>query len=244
LLISSSGGVIGLEMWDWRSTEPPAAIERAFSFEVSPDRRSLATLNLDVNVGGDADAVRVYDLTDLERFSEFPINDEQLLPTVFHFSPHDGILAARAAGYDAYLVNFWDLASTDLVAAWEYDQEYDETGMDLDLNSAGFTPDGYFLIMHYGELATEEAQPEALWQCGFALADVGSNQIFFHSLPMPIEECEGSEYLYILFGLGGKPFVLSPDGRYIVVEDGFGSLRVWGIDAGLPSVPPTCSGDC
>jgi hypothetical protein len=225
-------------------------IEPGFGFGVSPDGASLATLNFGVSAGDDPAAVRVYDLTDLDSFSEFEINLDQPIPTVFHFSPDGGMIAGRPAGFDAYLVNFWDLASTDLLASWAYDQEYDETGMDLDLNSAGFTPEGYFLIMRYGELTTAEAQPEAtgleyaLWQCGFALAAVEARQLFYHSLPMPLEECEGPEYLYLLFGMGGKPFVLSPDGRFIVAEDSLGSLRVWGIDSSLPAVPPECSGDC
>jgi len=30
----------------------------------------------------------------------------------------------------------------------------------------------------------------------------------------------------------------------IAADDGFGNLRVWGIDAGLPAITPECSGDC
>ena len=250
MLIANSGGVIGLELWDWRSADLLAMIERGFGFGVSPDGGSLATLNFGESFGDDADAIRVYDLTDLDSFSEFPIDLDQPIPTIFHFSPDGGMIAGRPAGFGAFHVNFWDIASTDLVASWDYDREFDQTGMDLELNSPGFTPEGYFLVTRFGELNTPEAQPEAtgleaaLWQCGFALADVAADQIFYHSLPMPIEECEGPEYLYLLFGLGGSPQILSPDGRFIAAEDGWGSLRVWGINASLPAVPPECSGDC
>ena len=41
-----------------------------------------------------------------------------------------------------------------------------------------------------------------------------------------------------------QPQILSPDGRLIAADDGFGNLRVWGIDASLPALPPECSGAC
>jgi len=117
------------------------------------------------------------------------------------------------------------------------------------LNSGGFTPDGYFLLTRYGKLSAPEAQPaatglsEPLYACGFALADMESDQTFF-SPPMLYDECTGPKYMY---DMGIREFTqqyLSPDGRFIAADDGFGNLRLWGIDSSLPVIPPQCSGEC
>jgi hypothetical protein len=122
-------------------------------------------------------------------------------------------------------------------------------GVLYDLNSGGFTPDGYFLLTRVGQLTASEAQPAVtglsapLWACGFALADIEADRIFF-SPPMLYDACTGPEYLYDMAGRGIQPQILSPDGRFIAADDGFGNLRLWGIDSSLPAIPPGCSGEC
>ena len=104
------------------------------------------------------------------------------------------------------------------------------------------------MLNRVGELLAPEAQPEAtgldeiLWECGFALADVEMNQVFYISHPMRYSECIGPEYMHFDFLI--EPLILSPDGRFIAGENGSGSLRLWGIDPSLPAVEPACYGDC
>ena len=235
-----------LSLWDWRSSEPPILIDRARGVGISPDSHSLVTTNFGTQAGDEADAIRIYDLAQLDQFSEIPL-DGQLPPYYFSFNPRNGWISGTEADFPA-VTNFWNPSTLDLVGSLDWDQEFDETGMLYDLNSGGFTPDGYFVLNRSGELLAPEAQPEAtgldeiLWECGFALADMESNQIFFTSHPMIYDECIGPENMYIIGG--SEPLILSPDGRFIAGEDGLGSLRLWGIDASLPAVEPTCYGDC
>jgi WD40 repeat protein len=237
-----SGANFQLQLWDWQAAEPLSLIDRVYGFGISPDSKSLVTF-----VFGDTETVRVYDLADVNSSVEVAL-EGQFRPTVFHFNPRSGMMASAGMGIDAYLVNFWDLANRELVGSMAFDEVFDETGILYNLDSGGFTPDGYFLFTRSGELSAAEAQPdstdlsEPLWECGFALLDVEANQVFTHSEPMMYSECEGPEYMYLIFG--SKSQRLSPDGRFIVGEDGLGLLRVWGIDASLPAVPPACLGDC
>jgi hypothetical protein len=204
------------------------------------------TTNYGRQAGDEADAVRIYDLEELDQFAEIPL-DGELPPYYFSFNPHNGWISGTEAVFPS-VTNFWNSSTLGLVASLDWDQEFDETGMLYDLNSGGFTPDGYFVLIRSGELLAPEAQPEAtgldeiLWECGFALADVQANQIFYNSHPMLYDDCVGPENMYIIGG--SEPLILSPDGRFIAGEDGFGSLRLWGIDASQPALAPECSGDC
>ena len=246
LLISSFARAFQLSVWDWRSSEPPILIDRTRAFGVSPDGRSLVTTSFGSQVGDEA-RIRIYDLTQLDQFTEIALEDEQLPPLYFSFNPTNGWISGTDSKL-AVAANFWDTAGLSLVATLFSDQEYEATGMFYDLNSGGFTPDGYFVLNRIGELLAPEAQPEAtgldeiLWECGFALADVEMNQVFYTSHPMLYNECVGPEYMYLDFVY--EPLILSPDGRFIAGEDGLGSLRLWGIDASLPAVEPACYGDC
>lgn len=231
-----------LDLWDWQAAELLNTIEQTYGFGISPDGGRLATFNF-----GGEEEISVYELAQLDSFVTVAL-EGQFRPTVFHFNPLNGMMASAGVGIDAYLVNFWDLANRELVGSMAFDEVFDETGILYNLDSGGFTPDGYFLFTRSGELSAAEAQPDAtglsepLWECGFALLDVEANQVFAHSEPTMYSECEGPEYMYLIFG--SKSQRLSPDGRFIVGEDGLGLLRVWGIDASLPAVPPTCFGDC
>ena len=246
LLISSFASAFQLSVWDWRSSEPPILIDRTRAFGVSPDGRSLVTTSFGSQVDDEA-RIRIYDLAQLDQFTEIALEDEQLPPLYFAFNPTNGWISGTESKL-ATAANFWDTASLELVGSLDWDQEYDETGILYDLNSGGFTPDGYFVLNRSGELLTPEAQPEAtgldeiLWECGFALADVAANQIFYISHPMLFDECTTPPYMYIYSG--SEPLILSPDGRFIAGEDGLGSLRLWGIDASLPAQEPACYGDC
>lgn len=230
-------------IWDWRSSELQTTFDQAFRFAISPDGAGLL-----ITYFGPADAlvIRIYDLAQLDQFLEISL-EGQVTPADFSFNPINGWISGTEAQLPS-VANFWDPASQSLVASLDYDQEYDETGMLYDLNSGGFTPDGYFLVNRSGELLAPEAQPEAtgleetLWECGFALADVEANQIYYTSHPMLSDECFGPPYMYLSYL--GQPLILSPDGRFIAGDDGFGSLRLWGIDPSLPAVKPACYGDC
>lgn len=243
MLISGSRSGFELQLWDWRSSELLTTIEPHIGIGISPDGRSLATLHL---VNYPNYKVRVYDLAQLDSFVEIP-QAGQYAPTEFSFNPLNGWLSSVEFGSNSYLANFWDTESIELVAALDFNREF-EAGVLYDLNSGGFTSEGYFLLTRYGQLTAAEAQPEAtglsetLWACGFALADMEANQIFF-SLPMLYDECTGPEFIYDM-GATYQAKILSPDGRFIAADDGFGNLRVWGIDANLPAIPPECSGDC
>lgn len=134
-------------------------------------------------------------------------------------------------------------------ASFSFATKSNSFGVLYSLNSGGFTGDGYFLLTRYGQLSAPEAQPtatglsEPLWACGFALSDIEADRIFF-SPPMLYDECAGPQYMYGMGGRGVQPQILSPDGRFIAADDGFGNLRLWGIDSSLPARPPECSGEC
>jgi len=245
-LISNYASTFQVLIWNWRSTEPPVVIDRTRAFGISPDGGRLVTTSFG-DQAGDAARIRNYDLAQLDQFTEIPLDDQPVPPYYFSFNSHSGWISGTEAQFPA-VANFWDPTTLELAASLAWDREYEETGMLYDLNSGGFTPDGYFVLNRAGELLAPEAQPEAtgldeiLWECGFALADVEMNQVFYTSHPMPYNECIGSDYMYFDFLI--EPLILSPDGRFIAGEDGFGSLRLWGIDASLPAVEPECYGEC
>ncbi len=239
LLISGYVFTFQLSVWDWRSSEPPALIDRAFGFDISPDSRNLVTINYGTQVGDNADAIRIYDLAQLDQFSEIPL-DGQLAPSYLSFNPQNGWISGAEVAFPV-ITNFWDSVSQSLVGSLGFDQEFDANGMLYDLNAGGFTPDGYFLLMRYGQLLTADAQPDATglsepqMQCGFALADVETNQVFYSPERMLYDDCIGPEHMYIM--LGSETLILSPDGRFIAGDD-LSTLRVWGIDASLSAVVP------
>lgn len=240
-----SGGGRQLQVWDWRSSEHLKMIERVYGIGISLDSRRLVTFNSidDPSV----DVIRVYDLPQADTFSVIPLAG-QWKPTEFSFNPRNGWLSSVEVGADSYLANFWNLTSVSIAAVFDYKRDYERLGVLYYLAGGGFTPDGYFLLTRYGQLTAPEAQPattglsEPLYACGFALADMESDQTFF-SLPMLYEECTGPGYMYDM-GNRYTQQLLSPDGRFIAADDGFGNLRLWGIDSSLPAIPPECSGNC
>lgn len=239
-----TGGGFQLQLWDWRSSVLLKTIDRVIGIGISPDSRSLVTLHL----ANEPDAIRVYDLAQTDRFSEIPLAG-QSAPTEFSFNPQNGWLSSVEVGSNSYQANFWNPASNSVVAVFDFKQDWDRFGVLYSLNSGGFTADGYFLLTRYGQLTAPEAQPEAtglsepLYACGFALADIEADRIFF-SPPMLYDECTGPQYMYDMGGRGIQPQILSPDGRFIAADDGFGNLRLWGIDSSLTAMPPECSGEC
>ena len=128
-----------------------------------------------------------------------------------------------------------------MVDSFAWDEGFEERGFLYDLNSGGFTADGYFLLGQEGPSAGPEtnANGEELEECSFALFDIQAHQIYFVSNPMTSEECN-TTYVYS----GTRTLVLSPDGRFIAGEAGDGVLKLWGIDADLPTVEPACHWDC
>ncbi len=233
-----SGGGLQLQLWDWSSLALLSTIERiVFGIGISPDSRSLVTLHF---AGSIPDAIRVYDLPQVDRFSEIPLYSFE-----FSFNPRNGWMSSMGHGANA---SFWDPVTNAVVATLDFMREWEQANVLYDLSSGGFTPSGYFLLTRIGQLSAPEAQPEAtglsetLWACGFALADMEANQTFF-SLAMLYDECAGPEYMYDM-GLNHLPQILSPDGRFIAADDAFGNLRVWGIDASQPGIAPECFGDC
>jgi WD40 repeat protein len=241
LLVSAGGPQ--LQLWDWRSSELRKTIENVFGLGLSPNSPSLATLHLSSQGVG---RIRIYDLTQNDAFIEIPPDSQVPQPTEFSFDPKSGWLATIDRAY-ASQVDFWDLESKSVAATFDLQRDYDGMGV-LYFPTDDFTPDGYFLVLRSGPLTTPEAQPnatglsEALWACGFALIDIGADRTFFTG-PMLYDDCAGPPYLYDMTGKGSMQ-VLSPDGGYIAADDGFGSLRVWGIDPSMPPMPPECSGDC
>jgi len=239
-----SGGGFQLQLWNWRTSVLLKTIDRVIGIGISPDGLSLVTLHL-VN---EPDAIRVYDLGQNDRFYEIHLAG-QYGPTEFSFNPQNGWMSSVEVGSNSYLVNFWNLGSKSLAATFDFKRDYDRFGVIYSLNSGGFTPDGYFLLSRYGKLTAPEAQPAAtglsgpLWACGFALADMESGQTFF-SPPMLYDECTGPQYMYDMGSRGIQPQILSPDGRFIAADDGYGNLRLWGVDSSLPAIPPECSGGC
>ena len=239
-----SGGDFQLQLWDWRSSALLTTIDRVIGIGISPDGLSMVTLHL----ANEPDAIRVYDLAQTDRFSEIPLAG-QYGPTEFSFNPQNGWLSSVEVGSNSYQANFWNPKSNFVAATFDFQRDWERFGVLYSLNSGGFTPDGYFLLTRYGQLTAPEAQPAAtgrskpLWACGFALADIEADRIFF-SLPMLYDECTGPKYMYDMGGRGVQPQILSPDGRFIAADDGFGNLRLWGIDSSLPPRPPECSGEC
>jgi WD40 repeat protein len=245
-LLSGFGGGFQLSLWDWRSSDAPTLINRTRAFGISPDGQSLVTTSFG-DQAGDLARIRIYELSQLDHFIEIPLDLTQTPPFYFSFDPISGWISTTEADFPVQ-VNFWDPASQSLAASVESIQEFEQTGMYYDLNSGGFTADGYFMLNRSGELLAAEAQPEAtgqdeiLWECGFALMDVERNQLFYVNHPMPYEDCSTSPYVYLVFL--NEPLILSPDGRFIAGDDGFGALHVWGIDPSMPAVEPACYGDC
>jgi hypothetical protein len=231
--------VVGADVsvWDWRSAELVTTIEDVVGVSISPDGRSLATNT----VGNeDGDTVRIYDLTQEDTYSEF-VPGDQFRPEHIYFDPNNGWIATVEEAIDAIVANFWDPQSYELFDSFAFDESFDERGFLYDLNSGGFTPDGYFLLTENGP--TAELQTDAngveLEECGFALADIEADQIYYVSDPMTFDECDAAYVIY-----GNKSLILSQDGRYVAGEGGWGVLHVWGIDPSLPPVEPACYGDC
>jgi WD40 repeat protein len=242
--ISINGVPFQVLIWDWLSLALQTTFDPAGRFGISPDGKSLVITYFAPQAT--EWVIRIYDLAQLDQFLEIPL-EGQVTPADFSFNPTNGWISGSEAVFPV-VTNFWNPSTLGLVANLDWDQEYDETGMLYDLNSGGFTSDGYFVLNRSGELLAPEAQPEAtgldeiLWECGFALADVQANQIFYNAHPMLYDDCVGPENMYIIGG--SEPLILSPDGRFIAGEDGFGSLRLWGIDASQPAIAPECFGDC
>lgn len=239
-----AGGAAQLQLWSWSSSELLTTIDRVIGIGLDPDGTKLVTLHL----ANDPDSVRVYDLVNTNQFSEIPLAG-QWAPTAFSFNPLNGWLSTAEVGSNSYLANFWAPDNSSVPATLAFDREYEQAGVLYDLDSGGFTPDGYFLLTRYGQLTAPEAQPEAtglsetLWACGFALADIETGLVYF-SPPMLFDECAGPPYMYSMGARGVQPQILSADGRFIAADDGFGNLRLWWIDASLPTTPPECSGQC
>jgi WD40 repeat protein len=238
------GGGLQLQLWNWRSSALVSSIDRVIGIGMSPDSAKLVTLH----IANDPDSVRVYDLADTNQFSEIPLAG-QIAPTEFSFNPLNGWLSTVEVGANSYFANFWSPENSSVPATLDFRREYEQAGVLYDLNSGGFTPDGYFLLTRYGKLTAPEAQPaatglsETLWACGFALAEIEADRIYF-SPPMLYDECSGPQYMYSMGGRVVQPQILSTDGRFIASDDGFGNLRLWWIDASLPARPPECSGAC
>ena len=226
-----------ISVWDWQASELVTTIDRVVGIGISPDGSELATNT----VGNeDGDTVRIYDLTQEGIYAEFA-PEGQFRPDHFYFNPINGWMATTEDFPDSVVANFWDPQSYELVDSFAFDEGFDERGFLYDLNSGGFTADGYFLLVQNGptaELQTDASGVE-LEECGFALADSEANQIYFVSDPMTFDECNAN---YIIYGT--RTLIPSPDGRFIAGEGGWGSLRLWGIDPSLPAVEPACYGDC
>ena len=239
-----AGGGLQLQLWNWRSSALLTTIDRVFGIGLSPDSAKLVTLHF----ANEADSIRVYDLADTNQFSEIPLAG-QWVPTEFSFNPLNGWLSSVEVGSNSYLANFWSPGNSAVPVTLDFKREWEQAGVLYDLNSGGFTPDGYFLLTRYGQLTTPEAQPaatglsETLWACGFALAEIEADRVYF-SPPMLYDECTGPQYMYSMGSRLIQPQVLSTDGRFIAADDGFGNLRLWWIDASLPATPPACSGEC
>ncbi len=239
-----AGGGVQLQLWSWSSSELVTTIDRVIGIGLDPVGTKLVTLHL----ANDPDAVRVYDLLNTSQFSEIPLAG-QYAPTAFSFNPLNGWLSTVEVGSNSYLANFWSPDNSSVPATLAFDREYEQAGVLYDLNSGGFTPDGYFLLDRYGQLTAPEAQPaatglsETLWACGLALADMEAVRIYF-SPPMLYDDCAGPQYMYSMGSRGIQAQILSPDGRFIAADDGFGNMRLWWIDASLPASPPECSGEC
>ena len=241
-----SGGGRQLQVWDWRSSVHLKTIDQVYGIGFSLDSRRLVTLHSidDPTV----DVIRVYDLPQADTFSVIPLAG-QSQPTEFSFNPRNGGLSSVEIGENSYLANFWNPESTSIAAVFDYKRDWERLGVLYYLAGGGFTPDGYFLLTRTGQLTAPESQPAAtglsapLYACGFALADIESDQTFF-SLPMLYDECTGPGYMYDMGNGGYSQRLLSPDGRFIAADDGFGNLRLWGIDSSLPAISPECSGEC
>ncbi len=233
-----AGGSISV--WDWQSSEILKMIVGVYGISITPDGGSFVTHTVNNPDGILSDTVRIYDLADLDIFSEF-LPEGQIQPSNIYISPRNGWIATVESGIDATLANFWDPQSYELVDSFAWDEGFDERGFLYDLNSGGFTADGYFLLSQDGPTAgaQTDSNGQELEECGFALADVEANQIYFVSNPMTFEECDAT---YVIGGR--RTLVLSPDGRFIAGEGGDGVLKLWGIDASLPAVEPACYGDC
>jgi WD40 repeat protein len=232
------GGSIGV--WDWQSSEILTTITGVYGITITPDGGSLVTHTVNNPDGILSDTVRIYDLADLDTFSEF-LPEDQIQPSNIYINPRNGLIATVESGFDAVLANFWDPQSYELVDSFAWDEGFDERGFLYDLKSGGFTSDGYFLLGQEGPSAgpVTDANGEELEECSFALADIQANQIYFVSDPMTAEECDAN-YVYS----GTRTLVLSPDGRFLAGESGDSVLKLWGIDPSLPAVEPACYGDC
>lgn len=239
-----AGGGRQLQLWNWRSSALVTTIDRVIGIGLNQDSTRLVTLHL----ANYPDSVRVYDLADTSQFSEIPLAG-QYAPTEFSFNPLNGWLSTVEVGSNSYLANFWSPENSSVPVTLDFKREWEQAGVLYDLNSGGFTPGGYFLLTRYGQLTAPEAQPEAtglsetLWACGFALAEIEADRVYF-SPPMLYDECAGPQYMYSMGGRIVQPQILSMDGRFIAADDGFGNLRLWWIDASLPARPPECSGQC
>lgn len=238
-----SAGGLQLEVWDWRSAEVRVTIENVIGLGLSSDGASLATLHLG---GQGTDRIRIYDLGQRDTFLEIPPDPQVPQPTEFSFNPKTGWLATIDRAYGSQ-IDFWDVESRSVVASFDFRREYDETGA-LYYFTDDFTPDGLYLALRAGALTSPEAQPaatglnEGLWACGYALIDLEADRSFF-TPPMLYDDCAGPRYLYDMAGSGFAQVLSSPGGD-IAADDGFGNLRVWGIDPTLDIGPPECSGAC
>ena len=229
-----------ISVWDWQSSEIRKTIDGVSGISITPDGGSFVTHTVNNPDGILSDTVRVYDLNNLENFTEF-LPEGQIQPSNIYINPRNGWIATVESGFDAILANFWDPQNYELAGSFGFDEGFDERGFLYDLKSGGFTSDGYFLLGQEGPSAgpVTDANGEELEECSFALADIQANQIYFVSNPMTAEECNAN-YVYA----GTRTLVLSPDGRFIAGESGDGVLKLWGIDASLPAVEPACYGDC
>jgi WD40 repeat protein len=232
-----------ISVWNWQSAEILQTITGVHGIRITPDGDSFVTHTVNNPDGISSDTVRIYDLKDLDVFSEF-LPEGQVQPGNVYINPRNGWIAtveSNESGFNANLANFWDPQGFELVDSFAWDEGFEERGFLYDLNSGGFTADGYFLLTQDGptnEFQTDENGVE-LEECGFALADVEVNQIYFVSHPMTYEECMAT---YVVSGT--KTLVISADGKFIAGEAGDGVLKLWGIDADLPTVEPACHWDC
>lgn len=229
-----------ISVWDWRASEILKTIVGVYGISITPDGGSLVTHTVNNPDGILSDTVRVYDLNNLDNFTEF-LPEGQIQPSNIYINPRNGWIATVESGFDANLANFWDPQSYELVDSFAWDEGFDERGFLYDLKSGGFTSDGYFLLGQEGPSAgpATDDNGQELEECSFALADIQANQIYFVSDPMTPEECNAN-YVYA----GTRTLVLSPDGRFIAGESGNGVLKLWGIDASLPALEPACYGEC
>ena len=212
-----------LQVWDWQTPLLVETLRRVDAPSLSRDGNSLATLYLTDQKFW---RVRIYKMQALPDFTELRMKDNS--SGRLGFTPDEGLLYIIGASR----IEIWDPVTRKQILFYREGDPSIPAYFDL---THEFTPDGYLLVVPWGD------DTDTIL-CGLGLWRLGEEGIY--TTRAPEEACleSGSSFGSLTTGL--RTLQLSPDGKSLAAGYDDGSLVLWGVDAEAAALETVCLGSC